>query len=44
VSYDINTSSLTAATNDKGGFEISLTYIGLFSLINEKPVLFCPRY
>ncbi len=44
VSYDINTSSLTQATNDKGGFEISLTYIGLFSVINDRPVLFCPRY
>jgi type IX secretion system PorP/SprF family membrane protein len=44
VSYDINVSSLQEATNDEGGFEISLTYVGLFSLINDRPVLFCPRY
>ena len=27
VSYDINTSKLTAATNGRGGFEISVIYI-----------------
>jgi len=44
ISYDINTSSLQTATNDKGAFELSLNYIGLFTLINEEPILFCPRY
>jgi type IX secretion system PorP/SprF family membrane protein len=44
VSYDINTSKLVAATNNRGGFEISIIYI------IKKPVVFvakkrvCPIY
>ncbi len=44
VSYDVNTSKLIAATNNRGGFEISVIYIF------KKPVIFvakkrvCPIY
>jgi hypothetical protein len=44
VSYDINLSKLVAATNNRGGFEISVIYIF------KKPVIFtakkrvCPIY
>ncbi len=45
LSYDINTSSLNAASNGKGGFEISLNYTGcLGGFILDKPIFFCPRY
>lgn len=44
VSYDVNTSKLIAATNNRGGFEISIIYI------IKKPIIFvakkrvCPIY
>ena len=44
-SYDVNTSSLSDASNGKGGFEISLSYTGcLGGFILDKPIMFCPRY
>ncbi len=42
-SYDVNTSSLNTATNNRGGFEVSLIYIGRIMRINEVN-LFCPRF
>lgn len=45
ISYDINISKLTCASNGKGGFEFSLAYI--FNLKKElKPVFFrqCPTF
>ncbi len=45
LSYDINTSSLKAASNGNGGFEITLSYIGcLGGLILDKPIQWCPRF
>ncbi len=45
ISYDVNVSSLNNATNNKGGFELSLTYTGcLGGLILDPPILWCPRF
>ncbi len=41
ISYDINTSSLTNATNGRGGTELSVTYI--FNRPNPNPVPTCPK-
>lgn len=44
-SYDVNTSSLTEASNGNGGFELSLGYTGcLGGFVLDKPIFFCPRY
>jgi len=43
VAYDVNTSSLTPASNHRGAFEISIIYLGKFNKV-EAPVLVpCPR-
>jgi len=45
ISYDINTSTLSKASNNIGGFEFSVSYG--WSIIKEKKELeqkFCPRY
>ncbi len=45
LSYDVNVSTLSTATNNKGGFELSLSYTGCIGgLILDKPVLWCPRF
>lgn len=42
-SYDVTTSSFKVANNNKGGFEISLIYIG--DILRVKQLnLFCPRF
>jgi type IX secretion system PorP/SprF family membrane protein len=41
LSYDLNFSQLTDASNARGGFEISAQYIGCFKKKNK---LFCPRF
>jgi hypothetical protein len=41
VSYDLNFSQLTDASNARGGFEVSAQYIGCFK---QKNKLFCPRF
>lgn len=44
-SYDVNTSSLNAVSNNNGGFELSLSYTGcLGGFVLDKPIMFCPRY
>ena len=43
VSYDINHSDLTAASNYKGGFEFSLTYVWNKKKQIEK-TKYCPKY
>ena len=45
ISYDINTSSLSKATNNKGGFEFSLVYVWDIKQ-KEKiaPPKQCPKY
>ena len=43
-SYDVNTSSLTEASNGKGGFELSLIYKGcILPVAPDKFVMPCPR-
>ena len=45
LSYDVNTSTLQPFSDSKGGFEISLSYVGcLGGIIFDKPVMFCPRF
>lgn len=41
LSYDINTSSLQPATNGRGGFELSITYIS--KKVDPNPIKTCPR-
>lgn len=41
LSYDFNTSSLNSATNGKGGFEFSMSYI--FGNTSKAPAEICPR-
>jgi type IX secretion system PorP/SprF family membrane protein len=44
-SYDINTSSLRTASQGRGGFELSLSYIGFFDRDNStKNAVLCPRF
>ncbi len=43
VSYDVNTSDLTAASDYKGGFEFSLIYVWDKKKIVEK-TKYCPKY
>ncbi len=42
VSYDANISQLSAATQGVGGFELSLSYIGI--LEHENPRYLCPKF
>lgn len=42
LSYDMNFSELTDATNTRGGFEISLQHVGSFKKKNKTH--FCPRF
>jgi type IX secretion system PorP/SprF family membrane protein len=45
ASYDFTVSDLNNANNLRGGFEVSLTYVGLFSKPTDNNIfLFCPRY
>jgi type IX secretion system PorP/SprF family membrane protein len=43
VSYDVNTSDLNVATDKRGGFEVSIIYVGRIVRINQAN-LFCPRF
>ena len=45
VSYDVNVSTLTPATNMQGGYEMTLFYSGLYSQNNgQSRKLVCPRF
>jgi hypothetical protein len=46
VSYDINTSDLVAASNNKGGFEFVIIYIWNKKKRMQKGEIkkYCPRY
>ncbi len=43
ANYDINLSTLTAASNAIGGFEVSLVYKGMRPVNTQKMVVPCPR-
>lgn len=42
LSYDINISTLAPASRNRGGFELSLTYLA--SRPHDNPVILCPRF
>lgn len=42
-SYDVSTSTIKDATGNKGGYEISLIYVGKIVRLNEAN-MFCPRF
>jgi type IX secretion system PorP/SprF family membrane protein len=45
LSYDVNVSQLKTASQGRGGFELSVTYIGFLDRDNSsKFKLFCPRF
>ncbi len=44
VSYDVNISKLTAASNGRGGFEIALTYNGIFDNGSGDKIIRCPTF
>ncbi len=45
VSYDVNVSQLKTASQGRGGFELSVTYIGFVNRYNSsKFKIFCPRF
>ena len=45
VSYDVNVSQLKTASQSRGGFELSIAYIGFLERANSsKDVMLCPRF
>lgn len=45
ISYDVNVSQLKTASQGRGGFELSLTYIGFLDRINSsRDKVLCPRF
>ena len=44
LSYDVNTSQLNTVSDSRGGFELSLSYIGFLSHENTKYRLLCPKF
>ncbi len=42
ISYDFNTSSLSAATSGQGGFELSISYV--FKHHRANPSIVCPKF
>ena len=45
LGYDINISSLSAASGSVGGFELSAQYIGrVYKRPKPDPIIFCPRF
>lgn len=45
AAYDFNVSSLSTISNNKGGFEVAVSYIAkIFKQPTVKPVIFCPRF
>ncbi|HXR81626.1 MAG TPA: PorP/SprF family type IX secretion system membrane protein [Saprospiraceae bacterium] len=45
LGYDINISSLSAASGSVGGFELAAQYIGkIYKRPKPDPVIFCPRF
>jgi len=44
LSYDVNTSQLNTVSYARGGFELSLSYIGFLNRENAKYRVLCPRF
>jgi type IX secretion system PorP/SprF family membrane protein len=44
VSYDFTVSKLDNGNSGSGGLEISLMYIGLPKIFDERKMMFCPRF
>ncbi len=43
VAYDINVSQLISGTQSRGGFEVGLTYIGVWNLRGPQTI-YCPKF
>ena len=44
VSYDFTVSKLSSGSSGTGGIELSLIYIGLPKVFDERRMMFCPRF
>ncbi|MBS1660266.1 MAG: PorP/SprF family type IX secretion system membrane protein, partial [Bacteroidetes bacterium] len=44
LSYDANISELKTASQGRGGFELSISYIGILDRENPKSRILCPRF
>ena len=44
LSYDVNTSQLNTVSDSRGGFELSLSYIGFLNRENAKYRILCPKF
>jgi type IX secretion system PorP/SprF family membrane protein len=44
VSYDFTVSKLSSGNSGTGGLEISVMYIGLPKIFDERRMMFCPRF
>jgi type IX secretion system PorP/SprF family membrane protein len=45
ISYDVNVSTLKTVSNGRGGFELSVSYIGFLNRLNSsKYKVLCPRF
>jgi len=42
LSYDVNVSTLSTASKNRGGFELSLTYLA--SRPHDSPIILCPKF
>jgi hypothetical protein len=44
LSYDVNTSELNTVSNARGGFELSISYLGFLNRENAKYRTLCPKF
>jgi type IX secretion system PorP/SprF family membrane protein len=44
ISYDVNISALQTASQNQGGFELSISYIGFLDRENSKGRILCPKF
>ena len=44
ISYDVNVSQLKTASQSRGGFELSISYIGFLDRENSKGRILCPKF
>jgi hypothetical protein len=45
ISYDVNVSQLKTASQGRGGFELSVSYVGFLNRVNSsKNKILCPRF
>jgi hypothetical protein len=44
LSYDVNVSELKTVSQGRGGFELSISYIGFLDRENSKYRILCPKF